>query len=129
MLYNSTLLDRSQWAFTIIQMLLGEMDHETFIQLMGENLKSGRELVDRLCEGYFYLAKDSLLTGDVERAKNYFRLALSTNVYEFVEHKYALLELPNLYREAAKAYQESNSPVIPTTDPQATSDSITNSLT
>lgn len=107
LLYNSTMLDKSKWAFQIIQMLLGEMDHKTFIKQMGENLSNSRELVDRLCEGYFYLAKSSLLDGEVERAKNYFRLALTTNVYEFVEHKYSRLELQKLYIEAANAYKDS----------------------
>lgn len=111
LLYNSTLLDKSQWAFQIIQMLLGEMDHQTFIRQMGENLANSRELAERLCEGYFYLAKSSLMKGEIEMAKNYFRLALTTNIYEFVEHKYARLELQNLYREAAEAYKESLSPV------------------
>lgn len=37
--------------------------------------------------------------------KNYFRLALSTNVYEFVEHKYAKVELQKLYAKHREMYE------------------------
>lgn len=100
LIYNATLLNKSQWAYQIVQLLLGEMSEQDFIQKMGENLANSREMVDRLCEGYFYLAKFKLINGEVEAAKNYFRLALSTNVFEFVEHKYARLELQQLYRQS-----------------------------
>ena len=111
LLYNTTMLNKNEWAFQIIQMLLGEMDEKTFIKQMGEQLKSNRELIDRLCEGYFYLAKYNLLHGEIEKAKNYFRLALSTNVYEFVEHKYSRLELQTLYQKAAQTYKQQIMPL------------------
>ena len=113
LLYNSTLLDKQQWAFQIVQMLLGEMDENRFIKQMGEQLADNRELINRLCEGYFYLAKANLLKGEIETAKNYFRLALSTNVFEFVEHKYSRLELQTLYRQAAEAYKQRLIPNLP----------------
>lgn len=95
--FNATQLDPNQWAYQIIQLYLGQVSETAFIRGMGENLQNARELSDRLCEGYFYLAKLKLAQGDEDAAKNYFRLALSTNVYEFVEHKYARVELQKLY--------------------------------
>jgi len=97
LLFNANQLDQEQWAFQIIRLYLGQITELEFIKGMGENLKNARELSDRLCEGYFYLAKLKLAQGDEDAAKNYFRLALSTNVYEFVEHKYARVELQKLY--------------------------------
>lgn len=95
--FNATQLDSEQWAYQIVQLYLGGISENDFIKGMRENLKNARELSDRLCEGYFYLAKMKLAQGNEDAAKNYFRLALSTNVYEFVEHKYARVELQKLY--------------------------------
>jgi lipoprotein NlpI len=103
---NAIMLDKSKWANQIIELYLGKLDEQNFIDNMGKNIQNSRELVDRLCEGYFYLAKFKLLNNEVEAAKNYFRLVLSTNVHEFVEHKYARLELNELYREDKQKYLE-----------------------
>jgi len=107
LLGNSKMLDRTKWANDIVALYLGKLDEQTFIERMGINLSNSRQLVDRLCEGYFYLAKLKLLNNDVEAAKNYFRLVLGTNVYEFVEHKYARLELNELYKKDREQYLES----------------------
>lgn len=104
---NSKMLDRTKWANDIVALYLGKLNEQTFIEQMGVNLSSGRDLVDRLCEGYFYLAKLKLLNNEVEAAKNYFRLVLGTNVHEFVEHKYARLELNELYKKDREKYLES----------------------
>jgi len=76
------------------------MSQGTFIARMAEDVTSNEALTERLCEAYFYLGKYSQLQGDVNAAINFFKLALSTNVYEFVEHRYAKLEL-DLMRETA----------------------------
>lgn len=107
LVYNSTQLNHTDWSFDIVDLLLGNLDEQTFITNMGKNLTSQRELAERLCEGYFYLAKMSLNNGNDEKAKNYFRLALSTGVHEFVEYKYAWLELNKLYEKARLQYEAS----------------------
>mgnify|MGYP000421301980 CR=1 FL=1 len=104
LMYNASQLNKNQWAYQLVDLYLGKLDDQTFIDNMGKQLKSSRELVDRLCEGYFYLAKLKLMQGEEEVAKNYFRLSLSTNVYEFVEHKYARLELNRLYQAAKRRF-------------------------
>lgn len=95
--FNATQLDPEQWAYQIVQLYLGNTSEHDFIKGMGVNLQNAREMSDRLCEGYFYLAKLKLWQGQDDAAKNYFRLALSTNVHEFVEHKYARIELQKMY--------------------------------
>jgi len=91
-------IDESVWAKNVIKLYLGEMSQGTFIDRMADDVNSNEALTERLCEAYFYLGKYSQLQGDVNAAINFFKLALSTNVYEFVEHRYAKLEL-DLMRE------------------------------
>ncbi len=81
------------WAKSIINLYLGKQSQATFIQALTHNVKTNKELSDRLCEAYFYLGKYNQLHGKKGAAANFFKLALSTNVFEFVEHRYAKLEL------------------------------------
>jgi lipoprotein NlpI len=86
-------VDENVWAKKIINLYLGKINQETFIDHLADNVSTSQSLTERLCEAYFYLGKYSQMNGDVNAAINFFKLALSTNVYEFVEHRYAKLEL------------------------------------
>ena len=55
-----------------------------------------RQLAERLCEAYFYLAKWHQARGDANQALIYYHKTLATNVYEFVEHRYARMEMAKL---------------------------------
>ena len=90
---NAELINESVWAKNVIKLYLGEMSQNTFISRLADNVGSNEALTQRLCEAYFYLGKYSQMQGDKYAALNFFKLALSTNVYEFVEHRYAKLEL------------------------------------
>jgi len=92
------------WAKKVIQLYLGELTQSSFIQRLTENITTNKQLSDRLCEAYFYLGKFNQLKGKDNVAANFFKLALSTNVYEFVEHRYAKLEL-DIMRENSKSQQ------------------------
>ncbi len=81
------------WAKQVIRLYLGELSQDKFIAQLTENVETNKALTDRLCEAYFYLGKYALFNGHEHAAMNFFKLALSTNVYEFVEHRYAKLEL------------------------------------
>jgi len=87
------LINEKIWAKNVIKLYLGEMNQKTFIDRLADNVNSNQALTERLCEAYFYLGKYSQMQGDENAAINFFKLALSTNVYEFVEHRYAKLEL------------------------------------
>ena len=95
---KADLIHDDTWAKQIIYLYLNELSQSQFIDQLTDNVKSNKELTDRLCEAYFYLGKYSQIYGHPNVAANYFKLALSTNVYEFVEHRYAKLEL-ELMRE------------------------------
>jgi lipoprotein NlpI len=59
-------------------------------------LNNPRQLAERLCEAYFYLAKWHQARGDANQALIYYHKTLATNVYEFVEHRYARMEMAKL---------------------------------
>lgn len=86
-------VDDNLWAKNIISLYLGKTTQSKFIQALTMNISTNKELSDRLCEAYFYLGKYNQLLGKHDVAVNFFKLALSTNVFEFVEHRYAKLEL------------------------------------
>lgn len=92
-------VENNVWGKQVIRLYAGEITETMFIDSLTAQVTSSRELADRLCEGYFYLAKFQQFKGNHQAAANYFKLALSTNVYEFVEHRYAKLEL-QLMRDA-----------------------------
>ncbi|MCI2285322.1 lipoprotein NlpI [Colwellia sp. MSW7] len=86
-------VDERTWAKQVIYLFLGEISQEMFISELTNNVQSNKALTDRLCEAYFYLGKYNQIIGYEGAAVNFFKLSLSTNVYEFVEHRYARLEL------------------------------------
>ena len=90
---RALLVDDRIWAKQVIHLYLGELSQGQFVKNLTKNVHSNKELTERLCEAYFYLGKYNQNLGARGSAANYFKLALSTNVYEFVEHRYAKLEL------------------------------------
>ena len=93
-----TQLDNSNWATHLVDFYLGDVSESQLLNLLTEGLANQQQLNNRLCEAYFYLGKYFADAGAQGKASNYFKAALSTNVYDFVEHRYARLEL-DLMRE------------------------------
>ena len=93
LLMRSSQISDNTWAKSIIDLYLGKLSQGEFIQNLTNNISTNKELSDRLCEAYFYLGKYSQINDQDGSAANFFKLALSTNVFEFVEHRYARLEL------------------------------------
>jgi lipoprotein NlpI len=83
----------TEWAKNIMLLYVGDLSESTLLTEVSADINTNKELAERLCEAYFYLAKYNLYQGNKKAAENYFKLSLSTNVYEFVEHRYARLEL------------------------------------
>lgn len=90
---NLEAIKHDSWANNILKLFLGEVNEQEFIAQLSVGVTSHNELISRLCEAYFYLGKYHLLKQQPNVAAKYFKLALSTNVYEFIEHRYAKLEL------------------------------------
>lgn len=93
-------LDNEHWATSIVDLFLGTVDENTVLNSLLDGVRSQKGLTDRLCEAYFYLGKYHSQMGNRGIASNYFKLALSTNVYDYVEHRYARLELNRLREQA-----------------------------
>jgi lipoprotein NlpI len=94
-------IEHKAWANLILLMFLDEISEQEFIQRIPQGVSSNKQLAERLCEAYFYLGKYNLMKGELRQSANFFKLALTTNVYEFVEHRYAKLELDLLRQQNA----------------------------
>ncbi|MBW8190978.1 lipoprotein NlpI [Neiella marina] len=93
---NRTKLRDEDWATQLVDLYLNRLTVTEFLQQVPEGIKSEAAYAERLCEAYFYLGKLAAQTDELIYAGNFFRLALATNVYDFVEHRYAMLELKRL---------------------------------
>lgn len=100
-------MNDDDWSTSIIDFYLGVIPESGVVARMVKDVRSQTELNNRLCEAYFYLGKYHATNGNSTKAENYFKLALSTNVYEYYEHKYARIELSNLRRSRRAAKTDS----------------------
>ncbi|WP_218310661.1 lipoprotein NlpI [Alteromonas antoniana] len=89
-------LDNDHWATMLVDLFLGLKSENDVLNSLIDGVTSQKALTDRLCEAYFYLGKYHSQQGNRGIASNYFKLALSTNVFDYVEHRYARLELGRL---------------------------------
>ncbi|MGL5360324.1 MAG: lipoprotein NlpI, partial [Shewanella sp.] len=86
-------LESDAWSTVIVDYYLGTKSREEVFASAKVGLSHPKEYAERLCEAYFYLAKMAIEQQQYQDAANYFRLALATNIYDFVEHRYARVEL------------------------------------
>jgi lipoprotein NlpI len=93
---NRQQLDDQRWATTMVDFYLGESTEAGVVAALISDVRSQTELNNRLCEAYFYLGKYHAAKGNNTTAANYFKLSLSTNVHEYVEHKFSRVELANI---------------------------------
>ncbi|MFY8273186.1 lipoprotein NlpI [Pseudoalteromonas sp. SSDWG2] len=94
-------LDPQNWAYQLVAFYKGDISEKVLLESLPKGVESHQEYAERLCEAYFYLAKHHQALGHMSLASDYLKLALSTNVYEFVEYKYARLELDIMAGEGA----------------------------
>lgn len=86
-------LENDAWATVIVDYYLGQKSRDAVFAAAKVGLTHPKEYAERLCEAYFYLAKMAIEQKQYQDAANYFRLTLATNIYDFVEHRYARIEL------------------------------------
>jgi len=96
------------WATSIVDFYLGEVDETAVIADLVDDVKSQKQLNDRLCEAYFYLGKYHSDLGNKIKAANYFKLSLSTNVFEYVEYRFSRVELARLREKKKEDTTESD---------------------
>lgn len=98
---NSKQLEPKVWSTVLVRYYLGELSLDDVFAAAKEGLSHANEYAERLCETYFYAAKIMQQEGDLNGAANYFRLALATNIFDFVEHRYSRLELRHIKEQLA----------------------------
>ena len=89
--YNAASRDNVGW--NIVALYLGYMSEAEFMRRLQDNSTDNTSLAEHLSEAYFYLGKRYLSKGDVDGAVSLFKLTMANNVHNFVEHRYAMLEL------------------------------------
>ncbi|UBB13600.1 lipoprotein NlpI [Pantoea eucrina] len=87
---------KDQWRWNIVEFYLGDISEKTLMERLKADATDNTSLAEHLSETNFYLGKYYLSLGEKDDAKALFKLAVSNNVNNFVEHRYALLELAQL---------------------------------
>ncbi|MBW3139934.1 lipoprotein NlpI [Ferrimonas balearica] len=107
--YNRTQLDDADWATGLVDLYLGRIEPAALLAGSRAGIDNQRALAERLCEAYFYLGKKARMEGRPQEAINLYKLALATNIYEFVEHRYALVEMREIAEDAIQQAEAANS--------------------
>lgn len=83
-----------EWGWVLTDLMLGVVKEQDFIDRYAtRNLGADETMAERMCETYFYLGKLKQQQGEHATAMVYFRLAMSTNVFMFLEHRFAEVEI------------------------------------
>lgn len=82
------------WGWVLADLMLGAIGEKDFLDNYAtQGLGEDETLAERMCEAYFYLGKLKQLQQQHDAAAVYFRLALTTNVSMYLEHRFAVLEM------------------------------------
>ena len=95
--YNAA--EKGPWGWKIVEFYLGRFSETVLMTRLKEDATDNTSLAEHLSETDFYLGKHYLSLGDKDTASALFKLTVANNVHNFVEHRYALLELALLGQE------------------------------
>ncbi|MGY3568819.1 lipoprotein NlpI [Vibrio paucivorans] len=100
-----------EWGWVLVALTLDQIAEEQAFKAILTGTRDNTLLAQRLTEVYFYLGKRYQSEGDFASAVSLYKLALASNVFEYVEHRYSFLELSRIYNEVkaeqvAKAKQQ-----------------------
>ncbi|MGI5309168.1 lipoprotein NlpI [Rheinheimera sp. WS51] len=93
---NALAVNKAEWSANLVAFFSGAITEQVLLNSVIVNLNSEKELAERLCEVYFYLAKWHHSQQRDDQALIYYKKVLATNVFEFVEHRYARLEIARI---------------------------------
>ncbi|WED22438.1 lipoprotein NlpI [Vibrio sp. JC009] len=91
------------WGWVLVAIMLKDVTEEDAFKAVLTGTRDNVLLAQRLTEAYFYLGKRYQFEGDFANAIALYKLALSFNVYEYVEHRYSFLELGRIFDEVKEA--------------------------
>lgn len=87
-----------QWGWVLVALMLNEVSEEQAFKAVLGGTRDNSALAQHLTEAYFYLGKRYQMQGDYAHAVSLYKLAISFNVYEYVEHRYSFIELGRIYQ-------------------------------
>lgn len=96
------LADDKNFVWGIVDVIAGRLTEQQFLSNISNGLTSNLELAQRLCEAYFYLGHKHKLAGELKIAIYYFKMSVATNIHDFVEYKYSLMELMSIQQMLQK---------------------------
>lgn len=86
----------NRFAWSLVDVIAGRTTEKEFLETVSYGVYTNKELAQRLCEAYFYLAHWHKLSGNLNKAIYYFKLTTASNIHDFIEYKYALIELASI---------------------------------
>lgn len=95
-----------EWGWVLVGVMLNEVSDEEALRIVIQDSPNNLTLAQRLTEAYFYIAKRNQQEGNYATAISLYKLALSFNVYNYVEHRYVLLELERAFHDYQKEQQD-----------------------
>ncbi|MGD8232267.1 lipoprotein NlpI [Vibrio sp. TRT 1302] len=97
-----------QWGWVLVAITLGEVSEDQAFKAILAGTRDNTVLAQRLTEAYFYLGKRYQAEGDFASAISLYKLAISFNVFEYVEHRYSFLELSRIYNQVKAEHLAKN---------------------
>ena len=86
------------WGLEVLDLLSGKISGHDLIESVRTANIEPLERARRLCEAYFYMAKEAAYNGEYKQAYDLFHLCLATNVSGYLEYRYARLEIARFER-------------------------------
>lgn len=93
---TENLANDNRYIWSLVDVIAGRKRENEFFKSISDGVSTNIELAQRLCEAYFYLAYWHKVSGNLSKAIYYFKLSTATNVHEFIEYKYSLIELASI---------------------------------
>lgn len=97
-----------QWGWVLVAIMLGDVTEDQAFKAILAGTRDNTVLAQRLTEAYFYLGKRYQTEGDYASAISLYKLAISFNVFEYVEHRYSFLELNRIYNQVKAEHLAKN---------------------
>ena len=94
-----------EWGWLLVAMMLDDVSEEQLFKIVLSSTRDNNLLAQRLTETYFYLGKRYQMQGNYAHAVSLYKLAIAFNVFDYVEHRYAFMEMGRIYKDVRDAQQ------------------------
>jgi len=88
-----------RFAWAIVEVINGDLSEKDFFDNIANGIQTNEELAQRLCEAYYYLAHWHMNNNALDKGIYYLKLSAATNVKDFIEYKYSLIDLNNIQKK------------------------------